>query len=536
MAAGPEARAELDALVEAYAKTEPAVREAIARVLNRDPLAQYPSKIAKLPGWFVPTALARPQLRDGGGALPDEAMIALAEMLAFSAPGAIYARVPVVRKACTRESLGSFTWDLFSAWIAAGAPSKDGWSMRAIGWLGNDDCARKLTALIRKWPGEAAHARAVTGLDVLADIGSDVALMNLNGIAEKVKFKGLQERAKEKIAAIAEARDLKPEELADRLAPDLDLDERGGLDLNFGPRTFRVGFDEFLKPWVKDANNVRLKDLPKPNKADDPALSAPAVARWSALKKDARAVASMQLTRLENMLATSRRVRPDVFWAFFASHPLIRHLAQRLVWGVYGGNEPLSKPSVSFRVNTDLTFSDAEDAPVELDVSENAKGAIGLVHPLQMARKEIEVWGTLLGDYEIIQPFPQLARETYALEEAEKNTAKITRFKGIEVESARLRGMPARGWQLGLPQDGGGIWWIERQVGLANGGNATVQLTFHDGLIVGGVDFEEKIQTLDTLEIGGYKNPAGLAFGDLGAVAASEMLRGLTLLAYAGKP
>jgi len=535
LATDPQAAAELSALTEDYAKIEPRVREAIAQVLNRDPLGQYPSKIAKLPGWLVPAALARPVLRDSGAALPDEAIAALTEMLAFSTPDAVYAGVPMVREACTRESLGAFVWDLFSAWIAAGAPSKDGWAMRTIGWLGNDDCARKLTALIRKWPGEAAHARAVTGLDVLADIGSDVSLMNLNGIAEKVKFKGLQERAREKIAAIAEARDLTPEELADRLAPDLDLDGRGGLDLNFGPRTFRVGFDEFLKPWVKDANNVRLKDLPKPNKSDDPALSSAAVARWSALKKDARAAASMQLTRLENMLATSRRVRPDVFWAFFASHPLIRHLSQRLVWGLYEGKETLAKPSLSFHVATDLTFSDSQDAPVELNLSEEAKGLIGLVHPLLMPRDEVEAWGALFGDYEIMQPFPQLSRETYALEAGEEKAAKIARFKGIQVESARLRGMPARGWQLGSPQDGGGIWWIEREVGLAKEGKATVQLSFHDGLVVGAPEFEDKFQTLESLEMGGYGNPAGLAFGDLDAVTASEMLRGVMLLVQAGK-
>ena len=148
-----------------------------------------------------------------------------------------------MKAATTPKSLADFAWDLFSAWLAEGAPSKDGFAMRGVGWIGDDECARQLTRLIRKWPGEAAHARAVTGLDVLVDIGSDVALMNLNGIAEKLKFKGLQEKAREKIAQLAEARDLTPEELSDRLAPDLDLDERGGLDLVFGERKFRASFD-----------------------------------------------------------------------------------------------------------------------------------------------------------------------------------------------------------------------------------------------------------------------------------------------------
>ncbi|MGQ7116348.1 hypothetical protein ACUOFC_68140, partial [Escherichia sp. TWPC-MK] len=46
---------------------------------------------------------------------------------------------------------------------------------------------------------------ATVGLDILAAIGSDIALMQLNGIAQKLKFKALQERAKEKIADIAES-------------------------------------------------------------------------------------------------------------------------------------------------------------------------------------------------------------------------------------------------------------------------------------------------------------------------------------------
>jgi predicted DNA-binding WGR domain protein len=528
----PRAAGELPKLVAEYARSEPRVGEALEQVLSRDPLGEYPAKIARLPSWFVPAALTRPQLRKGG-ALPDEAIIALGEMLAFSAPNAVYAGVPMTREVCTQQSLSAFVWDLFTVWTAAGAPSKESWALRAVGWLGDDECARRLTPLIRKWPGESAHARAVMGLDVLTDIGSDVALMNLNGIAEKLKFKGLQEKAREKIAAIAEARELTPEELSDRLAPDLDLDERGGLDLDFGQRRFRAGFDEFLKPWVKDADTVRLKELPKPNKSDDAELSAAAVARWAALKKDARAVASLQLTRLEVMLAAARRVRPDVFWSFFASHPLIRHLAQRLVWGLYDDDASMTRPSLSFRVGEDLTFSDSSDNPAELDITADAKGFVGLVHPLQMAQVEIEAWGVVFGDYEIMQPFPQLSRETFALTDDEKQSASIDRFDGVEVESTRLRGMAARGWPLGSPQDGGGIWWIEREVNLAAGGTVTANLSFSDGLYSGGG--EDEMQTLGDLELDNNWRKTGRRFGDLDPIAASEMLRGLTLLAQTGK-
>lgn len=523
--------------VREYALFEPRVEEAVQQVLTRDPLKQVPAKIPKLPTWLGVGAFAAPKLRSGG-ALPDEARVALCEMLSFVNPDDVYPGVAQVKDACDRASLANFAHDLFSAWLAAGAPSKDGWAMRAMGWIGDDECARKLTRLVRKWPGEGGHARAVTGLDVLCDIGTDVALMNLNGIAEKLKFKGLQEKAREKIAAIAEARDLTPEELADRLAPDLELDERGGLDLDFGPRQFRVGFDEFLKPWVKDATGARIKDLPKPNKSDDPEKSAAASARWSALKKDARAVASLQITRLENMLGSSRRAKPDVFWTFFASHPLIRHLTQRLVWAY----DEADGARTLFRVTDDLSLTNAADDAIELDMSEAAQGMVGLAHPLEMSDDEKGQWGALFGDYEILQPFPQLGRETFALTEDEKTLSELSRFEGIEVESKRLRGMPGRGWRLGEAQDGGGIWWIERAFTTPEGEKIEVWLSFEDGLVAGGAEFEEQTQKLKKLSLQNaprWGNRSATTesklFGDLGPVIASELLRDITTLAQAGK-
>lgn len=184
---------------------------------------------------------------------------------------------------------------------------KENWAFTSLGILGNDDTARKLTPLIRAWPGESQHKRAVYGLDVLADIGSDVALMLLNGIARKIKFKALQEHAREKINIVAENRGLTMAELEDRLAPDLGLDNSGSLILDFGPRQFTVGFDETLKPVVHDANGKVLKDLPKPNQSDDQTLATDSVNLFKQLKKDVHAIASQQIDRLEQDMCQRRR-------------------------------------------------------------------------------------------------------------------------------------------------------------------------------------------------------------------------------------
>ena len=530
-----DGRGLVDQVAAAYEPQDARVTDAVRQVLERDGLSQVPASIGKLPAWFKPATLTRPVLRHGG-TLPDTAVGALAEMLSFSTAENAYAGIAVVKQACTGDSLAAFAWDLFSAWLDEGAPAKDAWALRAVGWLGDDDCARRLTALIRKWPGEAAHARAVTGLDALADIGTDVALMHLNGIAEKVKFKGIQERAREKIAALAAARGLTPEELSDRLAPDLDLDARGGLDLDFGGRRFRVGFDEFLKPWVKDAAGQRLNDLPKPNKSDDPERSAAAAARWKSLKADARLVASVQIVRLENMLSQARRVAPDIFRQFFAAHPLIRHLTQRLVWGLYADDAPGRAPEVIFRVAEDLSLTDAQDNALDLDLSDGAAGRIGLVHSLHLPDGGWDAWGALFGDYEIVQPFAQLGREVYTLTEPERDAKVVTRFDGIQVESPRVRGMNGKGgWRLGQPQDAGAIWELERPVRLKDGRKARAVLEFVDGLNVAGPEFEDERQTLGKLvlraEQSSGRNAGHHAFGELDPVTFSETVRGIALLA-----
>ncbi|EMN88591.1 hypothetical protein LEP1GSC108_0631 [Leptospira weilii str. UI 13098] len=132
-----------------------------------------------------------------------------------------------LKEQAEQVSLDDFVWKLFEAWISLGAPNKDKWAFTALGRLGGDRIALKLTPLIKVWPGESQHQRAVLGLEILKTIGSDTALMQLNGIAQKVKFKGLKEMANTFMESIAKKKGLKKSELEDRVVPDCGLDEKG---------------------------------------------------------------------------------------------------------------------------------------------------------------------------------------------------------------------------------------------------------------------------------------------------------------------
>ena len=508
--------AELD---DGAARHGDAGRAVLAHVLAFDALSLFPARLPKLPGFWTPRSFARPQLASGG-ALPESTLDALGMMLAFSTLDAPYAGIAHVRAACTPASLAAFAWQLFEAWFAAGAPNKEHWAFTALAQIGGDDAARRLAPLIRAWPGEGGHARAVLGLDVLAGIGSDVALMHLNGIAQKVKFKALQQHARDRIGTIADARGLTSEELADRLVPDLGLDADGSLALDFGPRAFRVGFDEELKPFVRDASGARLKDLPKPLRTDDDALATAATERYKALKKDARALAALQLQRFERAMVERRRWSADEFRLFLLGHPLLVHLVRRLLWTATCDGAP----AASFRVAEDASFADADDAGYELP--DDAR--VGLAHPLELDATEIAAFAQVFADYEIVQPFRQIGRETHVLTAGERQATELVRFEGRKIATVSALGLESRGWRFGDAQDGGWIGWVTRDLP----DDLQAELGLDPGTSAGDVRMEpvQRLQKLVLRRRGSWNNEGLVAFGKLDAIVASELLRDLDTL------
>ncbi|MCL2466567.1 MAG: DUF4132 domain-containing protein [Micrococcales bacterium] len=312
-------------------------------------LASLPKgRKAAVPPWVAVKALPQVQLSNGAGALPETAVRNLVTMLVKSSLKKPHADVTVVRSECTGRSSAAFAWGLFEQWQLAGYPASGGWVLDALGVLGDDDTARRLAPLVRVWPGESAHGRAVKGLDVLLAIGSDVALMQLYSISQKVKFKGIKGQAQKRIDALADRLGLEPAQLEDRLVPDLGLAPDGTMVLDFGDKTFTVGFDEQLRPTVVDAQGKVRKTLPKTT--TEPGVSS--AKTFAALKKDVRALADLQLRRLEGAMATQRGWTLAEFTTYLVDHPLVWHLTRRLVWQADNG---------FFRVAEDKTFADVDD-------------------------------------------------------------------------------------------------------------------------------------------------------------------------------
>jgi len=496
------------------------VKAALEAVLGADPRDRFPAKLPKISAWANVDKLPRPLLEGRAKALPKSAVEAIFTMLAFSTPESIYVGLEDVIAVCDRASLEDFSWALFNEWQMGGAPSKENWGMQQLGIFGGDEVARKLTPLIRAWPGESLQARAVSGLDILARIGTDLALMHLNGVAQKVKFKGLQEKAREKMDEVAQNRGLTADELADRLVPDLDLDPDGSRTLDFGTRQFRVSFDEALKPVVVDASGKTLTDLPKANKSDDAAKAKEADGIWKTLKKDVKAIAQNQIVRLELAMCSQRRWELESFRALFLEHPLLIHLVRRLVWGVYTED---GTRTGAFRVAEDSSFADGQDSAIMLP-----DGAyVGIVHPLELSEVEKAAFGQILGDYNILQPFHQVGRDTYAPTDAEKKVTYIQRRQKQFAPLGKFLGLVEKGWRKGQPQDAGWIWDMYKP--LAGGYLATLDLPTG---ISADMQMTEPKQEIGTIHLT-HKQKTDITLADLPPVVFSELVRDLVQLGSA---
>jgi predicted DNA-binding WGR domain protein len=483
------------------------------------------------PQWAAPINL--PPLLVGDQCLNDEQVRAVLSALRQSPLGAPAPLVKAIKENVDAASLDAFAWRVFELWLGEGAPSKEKWALLSVGHLGGDASVLKLTPLVRAWPGESQHQRAVVGLECLRAIGSDTALMQLNGVAQKLKFQGLKKKAQEFMEAIAKDRGMTRTQLEDRIVPDLDLDERGTRVFDFGPRQFTVVLDGDLKPVIRDDAGKLKSDLPKPGAKDDAAKANAALADWKILKKQLREAIKVQAYRLEQAMVVGRRWPVAEFESLLVRHPLMINLVRRLVWGGYDKKAKLTR---TFRVTEERDYADEKDNRTTLD----GLISIGIVHPVHLSEDQRSAWGQLFGDYEIIAPFPQLGRPVLALDATEMKASEIHRHQGVKIPATAFMGtMDKLGWTRGSADDHGVIMEFCKQFPAAD---VTALIENEDGIMLGLMDAsgDQKIkrcfflaEQYDPLSYPRHKDLQPLAKVD--PVALSEVLADLATLASKGK-
>lgn len=485
-------------------------------------------KKTKLPAWASPSSL--PPIAVGDHRLNDEQVSKLLNTLAATIVTGKHEYFDALHEHADKKSLDDFAWKLFQLWSEDGCPSKEKWAMGGVGLLGGDNCALKITPLIRNWPGESQHQRAVFGLECLRAIGSNVALMQLSGIAQKLKFKGLKTKAEQCVEEIAKSKGLTRAELEDRVVPDCGLDENGKREFSFGPRSFSFVLGSELKPMVRDGDGKIRDDLPKPSGKDDPEISQASVDEWKLLKKQIKEVAKIQAGRLEQAMVTGRRWKPEDFELLLVKHPLMTHLARKTLWGSYDAQGKLIS---TFRVTDERDFAD----PSENSISLKDAAQVGVVHPLNMTDDDRSAWGEVLSDYEIVPPFAQLGRPVHTLEKGEEKSDNLTRFKGLKLVAPTLVfGLEKLGWIRGTGMDGGGFDEHSKQFPAAD---VTAVVNYDGSVGMGWISPDEILEVTGCQFVSGMRAPSGYGFdkgdkilklGDVDPIVLSEVIADLNEL------
>ncbi|WP_437193293.1 DUF4132 domain-containing protein [Planctomicrobium sp. SH527] len=251
---------------------------------------------------------------------------------------------------------------------------------------------------------------------------------------------------------------------------------------------------------VRDEAGKLRPNLPDPNSKDDADAASQSIAEWKLLKKQIKEVATIQAARLEQSMVTGRRWNLENFEQLIVRHPLITHLAQKLIWAGYDAK---GQRTTTFRITEEQDYADSADHSVSLEKVE----MVGLVHSLEMAAAEREQWGQVLGDYEILSPFPQLGRPTYGLEADEEKRCDIQRFNTMSLPAPTLVfGLEKMGWTRGLAMDGGGFDEHSKQF---PGANVTAVCSYSGTVGMGYIDPNENLEIEGVYFCSGMRAPSG---------------------------
>lgn len=311
-----------------------------------------------------------------------------------------------------------------------------------------------LMSYIKEWSEHSRGAIASEAVYAMAVNGSSEALMNVDGISRKLKHKQVRSSANKALEKASELLGITKEELSDKIVPDMNFDEKMCRTFDYGNRKFNVYLTPNLEIEIYNGEK-KVKNMPKPGVNDDKELAIQSYNDFKIMKKQIKTVAESQKQRLEYVLMCDRRWTCKNWKNLFVKNPIMHCFAIGLIWGIYEGAELKE----SFRYMDDGSFTNIEEDEIQLP--ENA--LIGLVHPIELSEEQKNAWIEQLSDYEITQPFNQLARKCFKPTPEELNMDKITRFDGISIGNYTLRSkLTKQGWSTGMPLDAGFFEEFER--------------------------------------------------------------------------
>jgi hypothetical protein len=362
-------------------------------------------------------------------------------------------RIPLCDKIAaglSKTDLETSLKQIYEFWLSAGCDTKKKIIMAPCCIYGSDSFILELKKQIEEWTKLSRGALASFVVFCIALNGGSVALLMVDAYTVKAPNNQVKNTAKEAFAFAAGELGVTLDELSDRIVPDFGFDRKGEKMLDYGARVFRLILEsDFSLSVIENESGKALKSLPAPSAKDDKDKAGEAKKIYTELKKSIKAVVQNQSFRLERILTNGRKWNASAWKKLFVDNPLMRRFALALVWGAYSAEGKLLQ---CFRYMEDGSFNTAGEENYTLPDD----ALITLAHPIEMGSEAVEAWKTQLADYEINQPFAQLASPVLTIGENEKEGNFITRYRAKTTTAGKLTGLSKKfNMRRGEIMDGG---------------------------------------------------------------------------------
>lgn len=377
-----------------------------------------------------------------GSEAPKEYLQAIMVSYASMSTLGIHKEALLLADKLQKAELHACMTELFQRWLSLGAEAKKRWVLYAASIHGGEEIIPLLYQQIKEFPANSRGAMGAEAVRALALNGSSTALLLVDQISRKFKYRQVKKAAFEALEYAAKELGISREELEDKIVPDLGFDARSEQSFDYGTRSFTIRLMPSMELEIYNGQGKRLKNLPAPGKQDDEKKATEAYNAYKLMKKQLKTVVAGQKLRMEQALLNGRLWKMEHWQALFAQNPLMHPFAMGLVWGVYQQGVLQD----TFRYMEDGTFNTAYEEEYQLPED----GMIGLLHPVEVSKDILKAWKEQFSDYEMVQPIEQLSREVYRPTEEELDKTKLTRFEGTVLNgcafSANLMTM---GWMRG---------------------------------------------------------------------------------------
>jgi hypothetical protein len=392
----------------------------------------------------------------------------LEKLLAFLAsdPPATHPYTQRVLAAIDADALRAFVSAMIHAWTSRGSASTHLWLVHADALVFGDVGLRRIGTWARSKSTSSnrnERNRAGRALDVLDGFESAVATAQISDIAMLAKAEWLRGKAERALQVRMLTSKEELDDILERAMPDLGF----GADivLDYGPRKFTAKARSDLSLVLADDTGKQIDDLPKPRKSDDAKLAKSAIESWRTLKSEVDAVAKAARGRLETAMRTGKPWTRDRFRAHVAGHPLMRMLAQGLVWGVHRKGA-----LATFRVAEDGSVADEDDRA--FDLPDDAP--ITIVHPCEIGKEQRDAWTVRLREYDALPPIDQLGRVSFDVAPA----TNVDACAGWSISPGAIFGLLRDGWKA-IYEDGMTIG-VSRSLG----GGRSASVGFSPGIVL----------------------------------------------------